>query len=329
MSLLFISSGALLCGLGLGLRSGTMRGAVVMQIGPASAPPPARAAAAEQWYVSVPTSFESLAEQTRRSILGAARQGGHRRVLVQAVAPELDPASGRCKLPELTRFALDVAQPILTSGLLPASLPMVKLLFSSPADATFAGASIFDTRLPVSMLGHPNAVGPRDGAFVIVAPSTNDETLPSEAAANAAVEQLLQQAAGRLVVLINPQLGANPLLLDSFEPAYLMRPLSLAFLEDQYADKVARVRACVLRCYPHEWQVLFEPPGSSIGAGGREGAGAPAKPTRPWRYAGRFDRPPRTEQLEALLRDQLTRERNERFRAQQQEAGQLAADSEE
>ena len=125
--LLFISSGALLCGLGLGLRSGTMRSAVVMQIGPASAPPPARAAAAEQWYVSVPTSFESLAEQTRRSVLGAARQGGHRRVLVQAVAPELGPASGRCKLPELTRFALDVAQPILTSGLLPASLPMVNL----------------------------------------------------------------------------------------------------------------------------------------------------------------------------------------------------------
>ena len=61
---------------------------------------------ADRWYVTVPDTFESLAEQTcRAAIIGAARQGGHRRIIVEACTPELDPASGKCRLPELTRFA--------------------------------------------------------------------------------------------------------------------------------------------------------------------------------------------------------------------------------
>ena len=86
------------------------------------------------------------------------------------------------------------------------------------------------------------------------------------------------------------------LLLSTFEPAYTMRPLSLAFLRDQYADHVERVRACVLRCYPHEWSVLFEQEGE-------------------WCYAGRFDSQPPPEQLESMLEDALTSRRNAGYQA--------------
>jgi len=267
-------------------------------------PPPPAAAAAERWFVSVPNTFEALAEQTRRSTVGAARQGGHRRVLVEASAPELDPSSGACRLPELVRFAQDVAQPLVGSGLLPASLPMVKLLFASSADATFAGASVMDTSLPVSVLGHENAVGPRDGAFVVVAPSArpSEPQLATDAAVEAALSRLMTVAAGRLVVLINPRLGGDSAILESFEPAYFMRPLSLAYLKDQYAKQVDRVRCCLVRCYPHEWSVLYE----------SEGA---------WRYAGRFEQQPLAEELEAKLRESITKERNGRLRQQEQGAG--------
>ena len=64
-------------------------------------------------------------------------------------------------------LALLEAPPV---GLLPASRPHIKLLFSSPADATLAGASILTPDTPVSCLGHPSALGPRDGAFIVVSP---------------------------------------------------------------------------------------------------------------------------------------------------------------
>ena len=64
-------------------------------------------------------------------------------------------------------------------------------------------------------------------------------------------------AAGRPVILINPRLGNSPLL-NEFESAYLLRPLSFGYMEDQYATQVKRVGACVLRCYPHEYNVFFD-----------------------------------------------------------------------
>ena len=207
-------------------------------------------------------------------------------------------------------LAGDVATPLLHSGLLPTSLPMVKLLFASAADATFASASILDTSLPVAMLGQPTAVGPRDGAFVVVAPMANGEQLTSDLAVETALNDLLQRAAGRLVVVINPRLADGSPLLSAFEAAYTMRPYSLAYLTDQYADKVSRVRACLLRCWPHEWSVLFEPPSD----------GAAAVPAGGWRYAGRFETPPQPAELQALLSEALTRERNDRLRQHQGDA---------
>jgi len=215
-------------------------------------------------------------------------------LIIEAATPELDPASDVCRFPELVRFGQDVARPLLHSALLPASKPHVKLLFSSSADATFAGAGILDTSMPVSILGHPNAVGARDGAFVVIAPCPKERPA---SALEADIDQLVQQAAGRLVVLVNPRIGNTPML-DTFESAYLMRPLSLAYLSDQYAQKIDRVSACVLRCYPHEWSVLYQSADD-------------------WRYAGQFEAQPRPEQLETLLKEVLTRERNEKIRREQ------------
>ena len=190
------------------------------------APTPPAAAEAPVWFVQVPSTFEALAQQACRSVVGAARQGGCRRVLVEASAPELDPASDAYRFQELIGFSHSLAIQLLEVGL-PKSSPHVKLLFASAADATYAGASILTTSCPVSVLGHPAAIGPRDGAFVVVGPAATQRDQQPTARAEAALRDLLQRAGGRLVVVLNPRLGNSPVLAQGFETAYLMRPLSV------------------------------------------------------------------------------------------------------
>ena len=95
-------------------------------------------------------------------------------------------------------------------------------------------------------------VGPRDGAFIVVAPNAAERSVDAEAA----LRGLLGAAQGRPVIVINPRLGGGSAALASCEPAYLVRPLELAYLQDQFADKIDRTKACLLRCYPHEWCVV-------------------------------------------------------------------------
>ena len=251
----------------------------------------------DKWFIEPPGTFEAMSSQCSRSVLNAMRQ--RRRVVVESAAPELDPASPNFKQQELVAFAHDVAQPLLERAGLSKSQPHVKLLFSNSKDATLAGASIFTTSLPVSMLGHPSAVGPRDGAFVVVAPSPSKDIDTERALAD-----LLEQSGQRLVVLINPRMGNSPLL-NTFESAYLMRPLSVGFMRDQMAKQVERVPACLLRCYPHEWTVVVAQPGDARAS----------RVDARWRYAGRFARPPRPEEIEKLLAQEIQRARDEAIRA--------------
>jgi hypothetical protein len=201
--------------------------------------------------------------------------------------PQLDPDSEYFKVDQLTAFAHQVARSLLGAGL-PPNQPKVKLLFSNAADATFAGAAILDTDLQVSVLDHPFQSAPQDGAFVVVGPKA--ETTEADVPA-AALQRLLDLADTRLIILINPRVEAASCL-SAFEPAYLMRPLSVGYLRNQFAKQVERVRACLLRCYPHEWSVLFEQPD--------------APPRQRWEYAGRFTTQPKQAQLEELLRAKLT-----------------------
>ncbi len=71
-------------------------------------------------------------------------------------------------------------------------------------------------------------------------------------------------------------------------------------MRDQLARQVERVPACLLRCYPHEWSLLVGAPG-----GGVDRAKAA------WRYAGRFQREPRQEEIEKLLAAEITKARDE------------------
>lgn len=258
---------------------------------PPGAPPPP-VAEAGRWFVEVPATFEATAAQAARSVVAAVRAGA-RRVAVEAATPELDPSSAAFRVQELVALAHELALP-LRAGL-PAARPHVKLVFANAADATLGGASIQSTDTPVSVLGHASCVGPRDGAFVVVAPSLAERSVAVEPALSA----LLQQAAGRPVVLLNPRLGNSPLA-AAFEGAYLLRPLSLGFMADQTATQVTRVGAVLMRCYPHEWCALLD----------RGGGGTSAQ--REWDYAGRFDAPPSPAQLEELLRAAVQRRRDAR-----------------
>lgn len=262
-------------------------------------------AAVERWHVDVPATFGSMAQQSGRSVRNALPSSS--RLLVEAAAPELDPANAEYFRPdELIGFARDLAAAALLQGnanLLPVSKPHCKLLFGDPKEATMAGAAILDTSLPVSVLGYPTAVGPRDGAFVVVAPSLRRGTGVDQ---EAALGALLQEAGRRPVILINPRLGNTPLL-RTFEQAYLMRPLSLGFLVDQYADRVERVSACLLRCHPHDYGVLFD--ASDNGE------------ARMWKHAGAFSRPPAPAQMEGALQKALTSWRNEKWRRLADEQG--------
>jgi len=241
----------------------------------------------DRWYVQPPKSFETMASQAARSML-AARE--HRpRLVIESAAAELDPTTPAYKQQELVSFAIDVATPLLERGDLPKSKPHVKLLFSNQMDATLAGASVMNTGLPVSMLGHPSAIGPRDGAFVVVAPTSSPD-IDTERALN----DLVQAAGVRTVVVVNPRLGNAPVL-QTFEPAYMMRPLSVGFMRNQLAKQVERVPACLLRCYPHEWSLLF----------------AASKERASWRYAGRFERQPRVEEVEKVLQRAINEARDE------------------
>ena len=106
--------------------------------------PPILATAAEpsNWHVTGPRSYGDAAEQAARSTLAAARDGG-RRLLVENAAIELSPCSEYYQPSELIGIVHRLALALLEAppvGLLPASRPHIKLLFSSPADATLAGA---------------------------------------------------------------------------------------------------------------------------------------------------------------------------------------------
>lgn len=252
---------------------------------------------AERWFVEAPETYEALAQQASRSVISGLSHS--RRLCVEAATPELDPTSAVYKPDELVHFARELAASSIlssASSLLPKSKPHVKLLFGSTQEATMAGAAVLDTSLPVSVLGYSTSVGPRDGAFIVVAPSLTSG-MDMEGALNA----LLQEAGGRLVMLINPRLGNAPIL-TTFEPCYLFRPLSLAYLSDQYSKQIDRVAACVLRCFPHEYSILYD------AARRRQGERSD------WRYAGRFSSPPQPIQIEELLQMALTDLRNARFK---------------
>lgn len=247
----------------------------------------------QRWHVEVPRTFEGMAEQASRSVLAAAR--AHSELLVEARTPEFDPDGDYYRPAELVRFAEAIAQPLLTS----ARAPRVRLLFPSPAEAMPARAMLA-ANLQVGVLGEPVAGG--DSAWICLTP-------PSD---GSALTRLVDEANGRLVIVLNAQTQAdnssdeanaamslNAALLATFERAYVMRQLSVAFLQNQLARKITRRRACILRCYPHEFGVLLHTEEEAAQA---------------WRYAGAFSSAPREEQLQALLQDSLTRERNERWK---------------
>lgn len=250
---------------------------------------PHMAADVPRWHVTVPKTYGDMADQASRCVFAAVPTT--RRVIVETSTPELDPTTDQYRVTELVTFVRDIAEPLTQNGFLPASKPHCKLVFASPQDATLASAGIMSTSLPVTVLGHPQSFGPRDGAYVVIAPTLEGATIDVERA----LEDLLREAAGRLVVLINPRMGNTPLL-STFEPAYLMRPLSLAYLKDQYAKQLDRKTACLLRCFPHDWSVLFD-------ASGRD------EPTS-WKYAGSFPREPLPQQIEEMLREAVTRHRD-------------------
>jgi len=237
----------------------------------------------ERWHVEVPATFGTLAEQASRSLAAAAVE--HRRLLAWALTPELDPGSEYYRASELTAFASALAQPLLSSPSLPPG-KRAKLLFSSPDEAAIASRA----GLPVGVLG-PSALDSADGAYVCVFPS---------AAATTALQGLLDEAGDRPVVVLNPQLDESDpraaALLRSLEPCYCMRPLSVGYLRDQFAGQITRRRACVLRCFPHEYAVLLQD--ASDG----------------WRYVGEFADAPSETALQALLQESLTAERNDAWR---------------
>ena len=257
----------------------------------------------ERWWVDPPSTFEAMQDQATRSVASALPSG---RVLVECAVPELDPSNENFKPQELVSFVHDLAAPLLARARLPKSKDHIKLLFNSMGEATIAGASIMTTSLPVSVLGHPSAIGPRDGAFIVVAPTCSSGGLDTEAA----LRDLTEAAGARPVILVNPRMGNSPLLEVFGEPAYLMRMLSFAYMRDQSATQVSRVSACLLRCHPHEWSVLVDEAPIN-GPASAQPAGA-ARRARRWKYAGRFAKQPPAKDLETLLAATVTKLRDAR-----------------
>jgi hypothetical protein len=256
-------------------------------------PPPAEA---PDWFVTVPRSLEAIADQAAQSVRSAIR-AGRGRVLVEIAAPEFDPLSPHFRHLRLASLVNQLATPLLgLRDVLPASRPRVKLLYSTVEEATIASGASFTADLPVSFIGSPNACEPADGAFVLVAPALRGAAVPIEAA----VARVVDAAAGRPVIVVNPRLG-NSAALQGFEPGYLLRPLALTFRQDTYATEPTTGSGCLLRCYPHEWSVLVKrepPPSDTPGASD-------------WFYSGRFSAQPSPQQLEAMLVDGFTRARFE------------------
>ena len=115
----------------------------------------------ENWFVQVPMSFEALGTQAARAVSSGLSYS--RRLIVEAAAPELDPASPSYKPDEMIAFARDLAELSILNKkppMLPTAKPHVKLLFGSTADATMAGAGILTTSLPCLLYTSPS---PRDG----------------------------------------------------------------------------------------------------------------------------------------------------------------------
>ena len=253
----------------------------------ACAPQPAEAAEAGNWFVAVPRSLDAIAEQAGRSVLGAIRSG-QRRVWVEVAAPEFDPSSPLFRQLRLSTLVMQMALPLLgRRDVLPASRPQVKVLYNTVDEATIASGSSFVADLPVSVLSSSLAIGPADGAFVVVAPSKQGAA--AAAPTESAMAGLVAAAGDRPVIVVNPRLG-NSAALSGFEPGYLLRPLSVTYRKDAYAEPT-QGSGCLLRCYPHEWSVLVQPPAGD------------------WFYAGRFDAQPSPQQLEAMLVDGFTRAR--------------------
>jgi len=243
-------------------------------------------AEASNWFVSVPRSLAQTSQQATRSLRGATR-AGHRQLLIEASLPELEPSSETYRFIEMLTFAQQIGLSLLESGLLPPARPHVKLLFGSAGDATVAGGLTQYTDMPVSVVGASTAMGPRDGAFVFVSPRAGPQS-------EAALADIVDKASGRPVVLINPRLGQSAAL-RGFMPAYLIRPLSVTYLEDAMAKEASRASACLLHCYPHEYSVLINP--------------EPKNAARQWVYAGRFSACPAPAQIETMVRDGMMRER--------------------
>ena len=110
--------------------------------------------------------------------------------------------------PIITGYLLGyiAAMPLLgRRDVLPASRPQIKLLYSTVDEATIASSSSFVTDLPVSVLSSSLAVGPADGAFILVAPSRRGQNAWIEAA----VAGLVEAAGERPVIVVNPRLGKS------------------------------------------------------------------------------------------------------------------------
>ncbi|KAL1499988.1 hypothetical protein AB1Y20_012666 [Prymnesium parvum] len=274
------------------LDSPTPRRALLSSAPPSStrrSPPPLAAQPQEadvpRWFVEVPRTITATGRQAARSVQGALRANAAR-LLVEVASVELDPSSASFRPSSLLAIAHAVALELLDTSVLPPSRPLVKLVVSSTSEAALAAACVWTTNVPVSVLGHPSMVEPRDGAFLVVAPG--GATPAAQAQANEALAGLLAAAQGRPVVVINPWPGATLTALAGFETAYSLRPFEMAYLEDQYAQRVDRAGACLLRCFPHEWSVLLQPNGGN------------------WTYVGRSSVRPSSQQLEVLCRDGMT-----------------------
>ena len=101
-------------------------------------------------------------------------------------------------------------------------------------------------------------------------------------------------------------------MLPGFETAYLTRLYSVGYMQDQFAKQLDRVRAFLLRCYPHEWTVLienpFQPAQQGAPAGTDGGAAAAAEGSRRSRAAElTFKMPGTSEDVGAVVQALLHR----------------------
>uniref|UniRef100_A0A7S0P073 DUF1995 domain-containing protein n=1 Tax=Calcidiscus leptoporus TaxID=127549 RepID=A0A7S0P073_9EUKA len=250
---------------------------------------------APRWFVAVPRSLQEASEQATRSVTGALR-AGERRLLVEASLAEFEPTGTRFRFLELLAFTQQIGLAMLErTDLFPPARPHAKLLFSAMSDATLAGGCIQYNNLPVATLGSQSAMSARDGAFIVVAPRVSGGPPQKQAEMQRRLElavcDVLSSAGSRPVVVVNPRFGASAAV-DACQTAYLVRPLSVSFLQDNLAHEMSKGSACLLRCYPHMWSVMVDWASSGD-----------------WSYSGRFSSCPAPAQLEEIVRTGLMRER--------------------